>query len=331
MTGGGAAGASAGAPLGGAAMVGGMGGGVSGSAGNGGGSAAGNGGGASGGTSGGGSGGGTGNDRSPAGTCARWKADTANLDEGTWSGSVGTCSVGDISVEGRANALRMVNLVRWLADLPAVTTDTASDQQAQACALMMTANDQLSHEPPMSWDCYSELGADGAGSGNISSGPGVESVLSYMVDAGNATTLGHRRWILSNELGPIGLGSAGDDGASCMRVFGGEGEANKAWLAWPPPGAFPVQAYRDRFNRQLDDTGWSIQSELDLAAAQVTITSNGQARPVTVTQLLKNYGAKNAISIIPQGWEAVAGTTYAVSVTGVSMPINYEVQLVDCE
>ena len=26
----------------------------------------------------------------------------------------------------------------------------------------------------------------------------------------------------------------------------------------------------------------------------------------------------------------VAGTTYAVSISGVSMPISYEVQLVDC-
>jgi hypothetical protein len=238
---------------------------------------------------------------------------------------------GDISAEGRANALRMVNLLRWLADLPAVTTDEASNQQAQACALMMTANDALSHSPPMDWECYSELGASGAGSGNISSGPGVESVLSYLVDAGNATTLGHRRWILSNKLGPIGLGSAGDRGASCMRVFGGQGKANKAWMAWPPPGAFPLQAYRDRYDRSMNETGWSVQSDLDLAAAQVAITSEGQAKPVTVEQLGHNYGTKDAIRIVPQGWAAVAGETYAVSVTGVSVPIDYEVQLIDCK
>jgi uncharacterized protein YkwD len=283
-----------------------------------------------GGTSSGGSGGGDGGDRSPTATCARWKADTANLSEGTWNGSVSACTVGDISADGRANALRMVNLMRWLADLPAVTTDDTSNQQAQACALMMTANDDLSHTPPMSWKCYSAAGASGAGSGNISSVPGVESVLSYMVDPGNATTLGHRRWILSNELGPIGLGSAGSGGASCMRVFGGKGKANKAWMAWPPPGAFPIQAYKDRYNRVLDDTGWSIQSDLDLSSVQVTITTGAQAKPVEVTQLEPNYGTKDAISIIPSGWKATAGSTYSVSVTGAPMPINYDVQIVDC-
>jgi uncharacterized protein YkwD len=288
--------------------------------------------GGSGGASGGNGGGGGVNDpRSPANTCARWKADTATLSEGTWSGSVDSCMAGDISADGRENALRMVNLVRWLADLPAVTTNDNSNQQAQACALMMTANGMLNHKPPMNWKCYSTTGADGAGSSNISSAPGVASVLSYMVDAGNDTTHGHRRWILSNGLGPIGLGSAGQDGSSCMRVFGGQGNANKKWMAWPPPGAFPMQAYRDKYDRKLDQTGWSIQSDADLAGSQVTITSGGQAKPVNVTQLDHDYGAKNAMRIVPSGWSAEAGATYSVNVTGAGTPLSYEVQMIDCK
>jgi hypothetical protein len=158
----------------------------------------------------------------------------------------------------------------------------------------------------------------------------VESVLSYLVDPGNETTLGHRRWILSNGLGPIGLGSAGGDGSSCMHVFGGKGNANKPWMAWPPPGAFPMQAYRDRYNRTLDTSGWSIQAS-KLAGAQVTITSGGQNLPVTVKQLEHNYGANDAISIIPNGWKGAAGSTYSVSVSGLATPISYDVQLIDCK
>ena len=61
--------------------------------------------------------------------CARWNADTANVSEGTWSGSVAACEVGDISADGRENALRLFNLVRWLADLPAVQTEEQRNQQ----------------------------------------------------------------------------------------------------------------------------------------------------------------------------------------------------------
>jgi uncharacterized protein YkwD len=275
-------------------------------------------------------------DRSPEATCARWKTDTANVGEGTWSGNVATCMAGDISADGRENALRLFNLMRWLADLPAVVTEDARNQQAQACALMMTANDALSHTPPMDWKCYTELGYKGANTSNISSGPGVSSVISYMVDTGNETTFGHRRIILSNELGPIGLGSAGKDGASCMQNIGGTGKAGKAWMAWPPPGAFPMQAYVDAYRRSLDETGWSIQAstkgaKIDLSAAQVTVTSAGQARPVKVEQLTGTYGQATAIRIVPDGWKAAAGSTYSVNVTGVTTPIAYEFQLVDCK
>jgi hypothetical protein len=56
--------------------------------------------------------------RTSEATCARWKADRANLAEGTWSGNVASCTVGDISADGRANALRLFNMYRWFADLP---------------------------------------------------------------------------------------------------------------------------------------------------------------------------------------------------------------------
>lgn len=270
--------------------------------------------------------------RTSEATCTRWKADTANVDEGTWSGSVDGCNAGDISTDGRDNALRLFNLVRWLADLPSVTTEETRNQQAQACALMMTANDMLSHMPPMSWKCYTELGAKGASTSNISGGPGVASVFSYMVDSGNETTFGHRRIILSNELGPIGLGSAGDNGSSCMQNIGGTGKAGKAWMAWPPPGPFPMQAYTDVYQRSLDQTGWSVQSKsIDLSQAQVSVMSGGQARPVKVEQLTGNYGNNKAIRVVPDGWKAAAGQAYAVTVSGTATPIAYEFQLIDCK
>ncbi|HET6584548.1 MAG TPA: CAP domain-containing protein, partial [Nannocystaceae bacterium] len=154
--------------------------------------------------------------------CMRWNADRSDLDEGTWSGSVASCTPGDITASARENALRVTNLYRWLADLPPIETDPARDQLAQACALMMDANDQLSHDPPGSWTCYSDDGADAAGSSNIASTAAVYAVDLYMVDPGNPTTLGHRRWILSNSIGPTGIGSTSD--YSCMWTLGGSGD-----------------------------------------------------------------------------------------------------------
>jgi hypothetical protein len=262
--------------------------------------------------------------------CTRWTADRADLDEGAWSGSVGSCQPGDISAAGRANALRLVNLYRWLADLPEVVDEGSRNAGAQACALIMHANGALDHSPPSNWACWSSQGNDAAGSSNISTGQGVMSVDMYMVDFGNASTLGHRRWILSNSLGPIGLGSTSD--SSCMWVIGGSGDAGAAWTAYPPPGPFPIEAVDPLpFGDNLDLTGWSIQSDaLDLSGAQVTITEDGAARPVAITVLGANYGSASAISIIPQGWAAQAGATYHVEVAGVGAAIAYDVEMVDC-
>jgi uncharacterized protein YkwD len=270
-------------------------------------------------------------DRSTAeGTCARWNGDRANMSEGTWSGAVASCTVGDISADGRANALKLINLYRWLADLPPVVTDPARDAQAQACSLMMEAEGSLSHSPGEDWACYSEEGAEGASGSNISGGPGVSSIDAYMVDQGNATTIGHRRWTLSNSLGPIGLGSTGPGGSSCFQNLRGSGRAGKQWMAWPAPGIIPLQAFAP--NRgSIDDTGWTIQSDsINLSGAVVTVTSGGTNMPVTVTQLMGGYGSTYAIRFTPMGWDTTAGQTYAVSVSGISTPISYNVQVVSC-
>jgi hypothetical protein len=117
-----------------------------------------------------------------------------------------------------------------------------------------------------------------------------------------------------------------------MQNIGGTGKAGKAWMAWPPPGVFPMQAYTDVYKRSLDATGWSIQAaKIDLSAAQVTVTSGGQAKPVKVEQLTGTYGQAKAIRIVLDGWKAAAGSTYSVNVTGTATPIAYEFQLVDCK
>jgi len=278
-----------------------------------------------------GTGGGSGT-RTAEATCARWKADRANLAEGTWSGNVASCVVGDISADGRANALRLFNMYRWFADLPAVVTEASRDAQAQACSLMMDANSpMLSHEPPTTWLCYTAEGAMGAMTSNISGGPGVSSVAGYMIDSGNETTFGHRRIVLSNKLGPIGLGSTGQGGASCMQNIGGTGNAGKAWVAWPPPGPFPMQAYGSG-TRSLSTTGWSVQTQrsIVLTGATVTVTSAGAAAPMTMSQLTGSYGESNAIRLVPMGWTPAAGQSYTVTVAGVSTPISYTVDFVDC-
>jgi hypothetical protein len=265
-------------------------------------------------------------DASPV--CTRWLADRASLTEGTWSGNAATCSAGDVSAAGRASALRSMNLYRWLAGLPPVADDPVKNQRAQQCALIMHANARLSHSPPSSWACWTQAGADGAGSSNIATAPGVRSVDLYMYDPGNPTSIGHRRWILSNWLDTVGLGSTSS--YSCMSIAG-NGSAGRPWLAWPPPGTIPFAATRNGDIGSVDVTGWTVQSDtIDLGAATVTVREDGVVRPVTVTQLGDWFGSQWAIRFNPSGWQSAAGRTYQVTVGNVATPIQYAVTLVSC-
>lgn len=261
--------------------------------------------------------------------CMRWKSDRADLSEGTWSGSVNGCNAGDTSAIGRANALKNVNLYRYIAGLPPVVTDATRDQKTQACALIMDANNQLNHFPPMNWTCWTAAGNEAAGSSNIATTRGVAAVDLYMADPGNNTTIGHRRWILSNSLGPVGIGST--DSYSCMWVIGGSGQANKAWMAWPSAGLFPIQALSASGFANVDSTGWTIQSDsIDLSNAQVTITDAGQNKAIQLSVLLQGYGSTYAVRMVPQGWTSQAGHTYTVNVAGVAQPFSYQVEMVSC-
>jgi len=261
--------------------------------------------------------------------CARWKADRANLSEGVWNGNVEACNAGEMTPEAIANALRLFNMYRFMAGLAPVTNSPEGNRLAQGCALLMKANGTITHTPPTTWKCYNAEAAKTAGGSSVSSGPAVGSVEGYMIDPGNPTTIGHRRWILSNMLTEVGFGSA--DRFSCQYQPAKRPSGGKPWVAWPPAGQVPAQSLGGRFTGTIDQTGWTVQSDsINLANAQVTVTSGGEARPVTVTQLLPGYGSSYALRFNPMGWTATAGQTYSVKLSGTAMPIEYEVQVVDC-
>lgn len=261
--------------------------------------------------------------------CARWKAARTNLMESAWTGNAAMCMAGDMTAEDRMKAHTLHSLYRQMAGLEPVEMTDEGNRLAQGCALLMAANGKISHTPDSSWKCFTDEAAKTASSSSLSSGGAISSVDGYMIDPGNPTTIGHRRWILSNMLSSVGYGSAGR--FSCQYQPAKRPAAGaKAWVAWPPAGQIPVQAMGSRF-ATIDSTGWTIQSDtISFAGATVTVTVDGMNQPVTVTQLDRGYGSTNAMRFNPMGWTTAANKKYHVKVDGISMPIEYDVEVVDC-
>jgi hypothetical protein len=262
--------------------------------------------------------------------CARFNEDRKHFYEGSWSGSVNSCSAASMDLNWQERSLKMTNLYRWFADLPPLKLNPALNGEQQDCALIMHANGSLSHNPGPNWKCYTQSGATGAGNSNIATMPAVEAVDLYMLDPGNPQTMGHRRWILSNWIGQTAFGST--SGYSCMATVSGNGgtTGNKAWTAWPPQGFYPM-GWHSMSWTNLDVNGWTVQSDaINLSGAKVKVTANGQDKAMKVYSLAGNYGSKYAINMLPQGWKTAPNTTYKVELTGISSPISYQFQTLDC-
>lgn len=186
-----------------------------------------------------------------------------------WTGSVDGCQPGQISEPARAAMLGQINYFRGLASLRPVSLDADLSSVAQRTALMMDANDQLSHDPPSWWKCHTAAGDELAGRSNLalgSEGAGARAVTLYMADASH-TGVGHRRWLLNPRTSKMAAGSTG--GANAVVVVGMP-QHNldvPAWIPWPAPGYHPAP---------LEPGGlWSLSAgstRTDFSRARIRVT-----------------------------------------------------------
>lgn len=255
-----------------------------------------------------------------------------------WTGSTAGCVAGTTSDAWKAAVVRTVNSFRVLAGLPGnVKINLAHSAMAQQAALMMYANNNLSHSPPSTWKCYSAEGATAAGSSNLALGnAGPSAIHAYIADTG-VPSLGHRRWVLSSRLGEIGTGDT--TRSNDLWVFGGEvtapASATTAGVPWPPRGFVP-------WNSKVADPAhtWSFSVPgADFSAATVTM-SNDQGLGLTVSnvaQLPNGYGDNTiswSLASASSLWSRAPGDTKLnvqlnnVKVGGVGKSFQYSVTFI---
>lgn len=242
------------------------------------------------------------------------------------------CRAGTISAENATATLKAVNYVRRLAALPAVKLNAKLSKKAQAAALFMSANDYLTHRPPRSGRCWSQSAYDGASHGNLylgwSSGSlrgalfqstGPRAVVGYMVDPGeNNRPVGHRRWIMYQQLLEVGTGDS--QNSNSLYVVSGNQRPKRGnkWVAWPTAGYFP---------RELEPEGrWSLSYPgASFAAAKVSATGPDGA-PLKVTRYSPRNGYADNTLVwqvrLPAAYRAydAADFTVSVRVSGIRLP-----------
>jgi hypothetical protein len=205
-----------------------------------------------------------------------------------WTGNTDRCIAGDINAAHRQASTRQINYLRRMAGVGAARTSSQEGQRlAQAAALIVGANAELTHYPAPTAKCYSQDGADGSRLSNLLFAyvfrTDPRNALVYIGDAGdNNTTVGHRSSLLFPGAYAFGYAStefrhplAPDQISGANAIYANENEMFKGgrpiattkpdYVMWPSAGFVPSLIMPASSNR------WSIScSTCDFTNARVT-------------------------------------------------------------
>lgn len=252
------------------------------------------------------------------------------------------CDAGTNDDAHQQATLARVNYYRAMSGLPG--NSELSPEWNRLCmeaALVVSRNDEASHNPSPASACYSADGAEAASKSLLYLGrEGTAAIDGYIDDPGPENYFaGHRRWILYPPQKVLGTGSIPQHlsfrAANSLWVIGREGPrpAEPQWIAWPPAGFVPYQVMPRRSGR------WSFSYPLaDFSQAQVTVSHKGNPLPVELEPLENDHGyADNALVWIPNGIPLTApidDLVYEVTISGVVIgkepkTFRYTVTIID--
>ncbi len=255
--------------------------------------------------------------------------------------NIAACQTGQLKPAVGVRVLAVVNDIRARHGLPSVTYSTAEEAASMQSALMMAANGQLSHTPPVDWKCYTGAGATAAGQSNIYLGYGsglrysqdADIMIGFLTDVDNliANNIGHRRWLLYPFLSSIAYGRvAGNeairgraDGASIKVINTTQNTAGSL----PDFVAYPYQDYPTRyfangallsFSVIADKTrNFGANAQVRFANAAIAVRArDGVALTVgNIAYDNEGYGLSNNLQWSVAG--LAANTTYDVTISNV--------------
>jgi len=247
-----------------------------------------------------------------------------------WTGNVATGVAGTTSEAFKRAVILRVNMFRAYSGIPAgITHYLTWDGMDQSAALMMSANNTLSHTPGTNWRFYSVGGATAAGKSNLALGSyGPQSINNYMEDAGSINTVaGHRRWILYPQTRQMGTGDIVASGAynsanalwvqDTAHLSDVRPAVRDAFVAWPPKGYVPYQLVYPRWSFAYPGANFSQSA--------VSMTLNGVAIPVAIQSRTNGYGENTLVfvpnNLNPDAWtgpvKPTSDLSYVVKVSNV--------------
>ncbi|MDR1016634.1 MAG: CAP domain-containing protein [Coriobacteriales bacterium] len=235
---------------------------------------------------------------------------------------------GSLSDTTQQQALKTLNLMRYIAGIDPVSLDDSYEETAQAGAMVNAINGVISHFPTrptqLTDDALWNLAYTGTSSSNL--GQGYPTLGSAIIDGwvndgdpSNITMIGHRRWVLNPTMAATGFGYAGDQ--SAMYSFDSNHALDYADVAWPAR-TMPLEYFGN-------DYPWSVSTNTreDLTQVKVSLVRLSDGKTWHFSQASadgyfnvdnQGYGQPGCIIFRPSGVDYKIGDNFNVTISGLS-------------
>jgi len=217
---------------------------------------------------------------------------TSEIDSIIWNGNKQKCICGTLNNEIYKKAENRINFFRTVNGLNKVKLNPKLNQEAQNAALLVLANNQLTHYPARSMKCYSESASNGCvksclGFSDFKNFPATGFITSFIWDFGQANYfVGHRKWILYSKLIEFGYGATNKseailtaDGISYDSVDLPE------YVAYPWNGYVPINLIFPKWSFSIPEN-----KKVDFSKTIITMTDqNGKSLKLNKLEIYPNY------------------------------------------
>ena len=235
---------------------------------------------------------------------------------------INNCYAGKLSAKFRNEFLNELNTVRALHGLPSITYDYAREDEMMQTALILAANNILTHYPEANTNCYSDIGAVGAKTSSLEMGvrqnkndySPAESITNMVHDKLNLFSgdVGHRLWMFNPFLQKSAYGSVNAPSFKDIRFPYVVGTSYK--VVYPfnnattaPLGviAYPYHNYPAKYYMPgsilsisvlTDQKNFFANRNVDYAKATVVITERSSGAKQKISNIrYENIGVPNHI------------------------------------
>lgn len=253
----------------------------------------------------------------------------SDLKSSNWRGDIDVCDEGVLPKDTYNKTIQRVNYFRGLVGLNTnAILDMKNAYKYQKAAIIMHANNDLSHYPSEDWHCWSKDGYDGASTSNLGyqfpSGSCTNIIDNFIEDDGDYNDdVGHRRWILHSTKTKFSLGATNRvTSLGVTNLDNSEGNTQiPDFIAYPAMGYMPHNLIYDRWSFGVPHADFSeakiIMRGPDGHTMDLTIETRGEnfyGDNSIVWQLIyDNHKPNGSAFVINPGQEI----TYSVTITDV--------------